>query len=368
MNLSNNCKTTIPKMVLPNTVVDSSTQELLEAQSHVWNLTFSFINSMCLKSALELGIPDAIHKHNKPITISELADALSIPKSKSHALFRLMRVLVHSKVFVKAEEDAYALTGTSRLLLEPLSFSPFALSMVDPIVVDPFHHVPDWFRDESSSVSPFVLKNGKTPWELAGEDEKWNRMFNDGMASDARLMGGVLVEKCKHVFQGLETVVDVAGGTGAVARAVSDAVPGLKCVVLDLPHVVAGLQDSENLRFVGGDMFHFIPPADAVILKWILHDWSDEDCIKILKNCKEAIISSKENGGKVIIVDMVVDLEKQEEKAIETQLYFDMLMMVGLAGKERTEKEWAKLFYDSGFQNYKITPILGLRSVIELFP
>lgn len=65
---------------------------------------------------------------------------------------------------------------------------------------------------------------------------------------------------------------------------------------------------------------------------------------------------------------MVVDLEKQEEKGIETQLYFDVLMMAGPAGKERTEKEWAKLFNNSGFQNYKITPILGLRSVIELFP
>ncbi|KAL1567322.1 Flavonoid 8-O-methyltransferase 1 [Salvia divinorum] len=358
-------------MALPN-AVDSS-QELLNAQSHVWNLTFSFINSMCLKSALQLGIPDAIHKHNNPITLSELADALSITKSKSHALFRLMRVLVHSKIFDKVktgeEEEAYVLTGTSRLLLrdEPLSFSPFTLSMVDPVVVDTFHHVTEWFRDESSP-TPFFLKNGATAWEFAEKDRNWNQLFNGGMASDARFLGGVLVEKCKHVFEGLKTVVDVAGGTGAVAKAVSDAFPGLKCVVLDLPHVVAGLQGSENLRFVSGDMFHSIPPADAVILKWILHDWSDEDCIKILKNCKEAIVASKENGGKVIIVDMVVDFEKQEEKAVETQLFFDVLMMVGLTGKERTEKEWAKLFHDSGFQNYKITPILGLRSVIELFP
>ncbi|KAL1561676.1 Xanthohumol 4-O-methyltransferase [Salvia divinorum] len=58
-------------------VVDSS-QDLLEAQAHVWNHIFSYINSMALRSALELGIPDAIHKHGKPITLSQLAGALCI--------------------------------------------------------------------------------------------------------------------------------------------------------------------------------------------------------------------------------------------------------------------------------------------------
>ncbi|XP_047973548.1 8-hydroxyquercetin 8-O-methyltransferase-like [Salvia hispanica] len=351
-------------MLLPN-AVDSTTQELLEAQSHVWNLTFSFINSMCLKSALELGIPDAIHKHNKPITISELADALSIPKSKSHALFRLMRVLVHSKVFAKAEEDAYALTGTSRLLLrdEPLSFSPFILTTTDPIAVGTYDCMAEWFRDECPT--PFVTKYGRNVWEFGADEARWNQLFNKGMTSDSELMGKILVRECKHVFEGLETVVDVAGGRGALAKAVAAAFPAMKFVVLDLPQVVDGLQGFENVSFVSGDMFKYVPPADAVILKWILHDWSDEDCLRILENCKEATAAG---SGKVIILDMVVDCEKQEDKAIETQLFFDMVMMVGLGGKERTEKEWANLFSKAGFQNYKITPLLGLRSIIEVFP
>lgn len=60
-------------------------------------------------------------------------------------------------------------------------------------------------------------------------------------------MAIILVEKCKHVFEGLESVVDVGGGTGVVAKVVVDAFPGLKCVVLELPHVVGGLQNSGNL-------------------------------------------------------------------------------------------------------------------------
>ena len=101
--------------------------------------------------------------------------------------------------------------------------------------------------------------------------------------------------------------------------------------------------------------------------KWILHDWSDEECIKILKKCKESI-PSKDEGGKVIIIDMNMEDQKEDDESVEAQLFLDMLMMVVLTGKERNEKEWAKLFSAAGYSNYKITPILGLRSLIEVYP
>ena len=101
--------------------------------------------------------------------------------------------------------------------------------------------------------------------------------------------------------------------------------------------------------------------------QWILHDWNDEECVKILKKCKEAITSDGKKG-KVIIIDMMRENKKRDSESIETQLFFDMLMMVLVTGTERDEKEWAKLFADAGFSDYKITPILGLRSLIEVYP
>jgi len=65
----------------------------------------------------------------------------------------------------------------------------------------------------------------------------------------------------------LESVVDVGGGTGTMAKAIANAFPHIDCTVFDLPHVVADLQGSQNLKFVGGDMFEWVPPADAVLLK-----------------------------------------------------------------------------------------------------
>ena len=87
--------------------------------------------------------------------------------------------------------------------------------------------------------------------------------------------------------------------------------------------------------------------------------------MKILKKCKGAIPNK---GGKVIIIDMVVESNKGDNKEVETQLFMDMLMMVVVAGKERNEKEWEKLFLAAGFTHYKITPALGLRSLIEVYP
>ncbi|PIN08350.1 Hydroxyindole-O-methyltransferase [Handroanthus impetiginosus] len=358
-------------MPLPSGI--ESTQELVEAQAHVWNHIFSFINSMSLKCTIQLRIPDIIYQHGKPMTLIELTDALYVNKAKSLCIERLMSIMIHSKFFIKIkiseedEQEGYWLTPVSRLLLrdEPVSLTPFALAALDPILTDPWHDVSKWFHDDHST--PFVTTHGKTLWEHAGQDPRMNQIFNEGMASDARLVTSVIIKNCGHVFQGLKSMVDVAGGTGTVAKAIADEFPDLKCSVLDLPNVVSGLEGTKNLTFVGGDMFESIPSADAIFMKWILHDWPDEECIKILGKCKEALIPSKDNGGKVIIVDMVVNNQKGHE-AFETQLFFDMLMMILTSGRERTEKDWAELFIAAGFTSYKITPIIGLRSLIEIFP
>ncbi|KAK6157198.1 hypothetical protein DH2020_011446 [Rehmannia glutinosa] len=343
-------------MALPNGI--QSTQELLDAHAHIWNHIFSFINSMSLKCAIQLRIPDIIHKHQKPMSLSELIDALpNINRAKSDCVERLMRILIHSKFFtkVKISEDkqGYWLTPSSRLLIkdEPMNMTSFALDMLDPIFIDSYHHISEWFKNDDPM--PSATRDGRTFWELLEQDSRLNQLFNESMASDTGLAASVILKDCGHVFDGLKSMVDVAGGTGTMAKAIADAVPGLKCSVLERPHVIAGLKGTENLTFVAGDIFESIPPADAIFMK-------------LLKKCKEAI-PSKDKGGKLIIIDMVLDNRKEHE-AFESQLFSDMILMSMGLGRERTEEELAKLFYEAGFTSYKIHPVLGLRSLIEVFP
>ncbi|KAK4723569.1 hypothetical protein R3W88_026348 [Solanum pinnatisectum] len=212
-----------------------------------------------------------------------------------------------------------------------------------------------------------MFAHGRTFWDCAGHEPRLNHFINDAMASDAKLVMSVVMKYSKDVFEGLNSIVDVGGGTGTVAKTIAKIFPNLQCTVFDLLHVVEGLEGSDNLSYVGGDFFVSIPPADALLLKWILHDWSDEESVKILKKCKEAI-PSKEKGGKVIIIDMMVDNKIGDDESIETQGFFDMLMMILVTGRERSERGWAKIFFEAGFSDYKVTPILGLRSLIEVYP
>ncbi|KAG4385551.1 hypothetical protein GLYMA_12G119600v4 [Glycine max] len=193
----------------------------------------------------------------------------------------------------------------------------------------------------------FHTQNGVTFWDCASREPKLNHLFNDAMTNDSRLISSVVIEKCKGVFNGLESLVDVGGGTGTIAKAIAKSFPHLKCIVFDLPRVVDGLQGTEDIEYVQGDMFEAIPSFDSIMLKTIMHNWNDEECLKILKICKEAIASKdKEN---VIIIDVVIGNEKGDSELDHTKLFYDMEMMVLAIGKERNEKDKAKLFFSAGF-------------------
>ncbi|KAL9342503.1 hypothetical protein Peur_065828 [Populus x canadensis] len=354
---------------------EESAGELLQAQTHVWNHIFNFINSMTLKCAVQLGIPDVIQKHGKPMTLSELVSALPIHPSKAQYVHRLMRVLVHSGFFSQQNlngihsQEAYSLTHSTRLLLKdnPLSMRSLLILGLDSVLTKPWDCLSTWFQNDEATA--FSVAHEKTFWEYAGQDPRLNNLFNETMASDSILSSKLVVSKCKGIFDGVNSLVDVGGGSGTMAKGIAEAFPHMDCTVFDLPHVVSDLQGSKNLKYVAGDMFQAVPPAEAILLKWILHDWSDEDCVKILKRCKQAIMSEgQQKAGKVIIIDIVRENQNGDEGSIEMQLLFDLAMMVAFGSMERNEKEWAKLFFDSGFLNYKIHPVPGTRAVIELYP
>lgn len=98
--------------------------------------------------------------------------------------------------------------------------------------------------------------------------------------------------------------------------------------------------------------------------QWVLHDWNDEECINILKNCKEAI---PKNTGRVIIIEAVID--EKEDNFSDIRLMLDLVMMAHTKkGKERTREEWTYIINAVGFSRYTITPIQAIQSVIQCFP
>ncbi|XP_078166000.1 trans-resveratrol di-O-methyltransferase-like [Carex rostrata] len=344
-----------------------------QAQAGLWNMTFGYLKTMSLKCALDLGIPDAIDNNGHPMTLSQLHSVLALPTSKKSHLRRLMRLLTHFGFFIEkgageGTEEVYDLTAQSRLVTqkgEATNMLPFVRCHLDENFLKPSLYMGKSFMQEDER-SPAELAHGCTFWEIASQNPIANKMFNDAMVSSSCLFIDVITKNGDVIFKGIKSLVDVGGGRGAMAEIISKHFRHVKCSVLDLPHVVGDISNDGIVKFVSGDMFNHIPPADAILLKWILHDWSNKDCIKILQRCRDAIPSG-EDGGKIIILEAVVG-STSDMISDEPQLLYDMLMLAGTGGEERDENEWKKIFKEAGFSSYKITHTVGFMSVIEIYP
>ncbi|XP_025791300.1 O-methyltransferase ZRP4-like isoform X2 [Panicum hallii] len=316
-------------------------QTLLDAQLDLWQNTFAFVKSMALKSALDLRIAETIQHHGGGATLSQIATRAMVPPAKIPCLSRLMRVLTATGVF-SAQQAPSGIRSCEQLL--------YTLTPMSRLLVG----------------SRNQLRNDHTLWELADRDPAFNALFNSGMESDTEFIMDIVVNEFGEVFHGIDSLIDVGGGHGAAAHAIVKAFPHLKCSVLDLGHVVADAPNDTNVHYIAGDMFETVPPASVIFLKWVLHDWNDEECVKILKNCKKAI-PPRDEGGKVVIIDIVIGAGQSDKKQKEMQVVFDLFIMF-INGTERDENQWKKIFFEAGFCDYKITPVLGVRSLIEVYP
>uniref|UniRef100_A0A0E0MM07 acetylserotonin O-methyltransferase n=1 Tax=Oryza punctata TaxID=4537 RepID=A0A0E0MM07_ORYPU len=346
----------------------------LDALSELYGNAFAVIKSMALKAAMDLGVADAIHHHGGAATLAQIVTRVTLHPSKIPCLRRLMRVLTLSGVFAVQkpvpsdaaatdEATVYALTPVSRLLIGAGNQGCMMSMLLHPSFITPFLGISDWLQLELPGPCIFKHTHGQSLWEMANHDAAFNTVVNDGMASDSLFMMNILVREHGEVFQGISSLVDVAGGNGMGAQVIAKAFPEVKCSVMDLAHVVAEAPRRTGVEFIAGDMFDSVPPANAVFLKWIMHDWDDNECVKILKNCKKAI-PSRDTGGKVIIMDIVVGAGPSDQKHRDVQILFDAYIMF-VNGIERDEQEWKKLFLEAGFSDYKIMPVMGFRSIIE---
>ena len=164
------------------------------------------------------------------------------------------------------------------------------------------------------------------------------------------------------------TVVDVGGGQGSLLAAVLAANPGLRGVLFERPAVVdmarprleaAGLAD--RCALVAGDFFAEVPSGgDIYLLKKVVHDWNDEDARSILARCRAAMPGT----ARLLVADLVVPEGNRPSEA----KWLDLLMLVYVGGRERTEAEHRDLLASAGFALGRVVPIASGISLLEAFP
>jgi O-methyltransferase domain/Dimerisation domain len=169
-------------------------------------------------------------------------------------------------------------------------------------------------------------------------------------------------------FSRVQTVVDVGGATGNMLAALLSRHPGLRGVLFDLPHVLRDAPALLKARGVEarvtietGSFFERVPAGgDAYLLSHIIHDWSEAQCLTILKHCREAMGPD----GRLLIVETVLpEGDVPHQGKIQ-----DLVMMVVPGGQERTEAEYAALFSKAGFQLRRVVPTSSVVSIVEGVP
>ncbi|KAJ7529531.1 hypothetical protein O6H91_15G055400 [Diphasiastrum complanatum] len=344
----------------------------LTGQVMVWNTILAFASSMALKAAVLLDIPDIIARAGPEATLSleDIASKLPSESPNIDYLRRILRFLAVKKIFTetvvqtpsRVKEYRYGLTNASKWLVKEnndLCLAPMAIMKLDKTTQAPWHHFNECVLEGGNA---FQKVNEMDIWSYANEFPKFNNLFNEAMVASSNIC---ITNVLKHYdgFKDLKTLVDVGGGVGLTVSKIVAAYPHIKCINFDLPHVVAVAPAIPGVEHVSGDMFQSVPSADAIVMKWIMHDWDDEHCTKILSNCYRALPEK----GKVIIIDIVLDPSEEADPYSNIRNSFDLVMIAHTNGMERTREEWHNLLTKSDFPSYKIFQIPNLQFIIEAY-
>ncbi|KAH9541137.1 hypothetical protein CY35_14G045600 [Sphagnum magellanicum] len=359
--------------------------------------TLYSVVSGTLKAAIELGVFEILAKAGasagqKSLTAKEIAEQLVRPTANGTAvnsgyLQRILRLLasvniVSESVAVVAagepgnftsynthHQRSYALTPIGKYFVQGedgVSLAPFILMSEDWVFKKAWDHLSAAVLDDS--VDPFVRAHGKSEFQLNNEDPRVDKLFNTAMSAHSRIYMEAILG-AYHGFQDVNCLVDVGGGTGASLASITAKYPHIRGINFDLPHVVATSPAYPRVEFVGGNMFESIPSGDAIFMKSILHDWNDEDCMTILKNCFKALPS---RGGKVIVMESVlpdsINLQSEDDSVKSLlALRVDLVMLAYNSGgaKERTLREFQQLADATGFASLALITTIDFLSVLE---
>ncbi|KAK9093426.1 hypothetical protein Syun_028337 [Stephania yunnanensis] len=166
----------------------------------------------------------------------------------------------------------------------------------------------------------------------------------------------VVMEKMMEIykgFEGLKSLIDVGGGVGTASSFISRKYPSIKVIIFDLPRVIEEAPVIPGVEHVGGYMFESnIPKAEAIFMKNITHNWSDEHCLKLLRNCYEVV----PDDGKVIIMEFITPQVPEPKHSMRNFYQLDVIVMVvSGGGKERDEEDFNVLGKKAGFASVKTT-------------
>jgi hypothetical protein len=306
--------------------------------------------------AAKLSLADLVA--DGPKTVTELA-----ARARVHgpSLGRFLRALTSLGIFAEDADGRYGQTALSDTLRRrhPQSIRPWAMMLGARFVWEPCGALDVSIRTGQAA---FEQVYGRPFFKHLAEHQDDAAVFNAAMSSVPAHIAAIVEA---YDFSTFERIVDVGGGHGALLVGILSSYPQLRGVLHDLPDVVAGASAAresamvDRCEIVGGDFFEGVPTgADAYLLRTIIHDWTDEAAVRILKNCRRAI----RTDGTLLLVETVLTPSSDPASAL-----MNLLMMVLTGGRERTESEFRSLLREADFSLTRVISTAGA-SIVEARP
>jgi hypothetical protein len=316
--------------------------------------------SRMLRLVADLGLADKIPKDGSR-TVSDLATACAV---LALPLLRVLRALAAFGVFRISADGSVSHSARSVLLRTDQP--------------DSLHHGARFWTAPGSWKAWGVLDAalaGDTPHQTAWNMSRFQylrehtdeaRNFDAFMANFPDHRHQALA--ASYDFSGAKLIIDIGGGNGEALRRILARFPASRGLVFDRDDVVAAIppeaRSSGRIDIQGGSFLDLVPEgADIYLLVRVLHDWSDDDCIRILRNCRAAMTRS----ARLLIVEQILEpdpaLGRPSSYLVDTQ----MMAMFGTA-RERTEAEFGELLQASGLRLERVIETASPVWVMEVIP
>jgi hypothetical protein len=318
-------------------MLDSIPKDKITSNIFVDLVTYKLPLIQSIYVAADLNIADSIG--DKECDIKEIAKNVGACEDN---LYRLMRVLAGFDIFSEVNDRCFINTTNSNMLRKDFHESVYNLVLWDAGELT-------WKSLEGLGN---CVRKGTTAFDTIFNMPFFNYLENNPFHKQ-RLYNAlsafkqILIPQIKNSydFSRFKKIVDIGGGEGDLLLELQNDHPNIKYMLYDLEEIVSPLRKRDlQIEIMGGNIFKDQPPqADCYILKLILHDWNNERCVQILKNCSKSL----EQGGKLLLVEPAL-IQGSPHEQFSKMLDLDMMILTG--GKERTPEEYRALFNASGLE------------------
>jgi hypothetical protein len=315
----------------------------LSPEEHILGIVINHWQACSVGAAAELELAD--HLAEGPLPVEVLAE-----RTQTHApfLFRLLRALESTGIFTQVSPGVFANSPASERLRRHAPNSNWA--WIRTCLCSGSNVYEGWrgiMHTLKSGEPGFEAIVGQPAWEWLQQNPEKHSILNEAMRDLSASISPAVA--AAYDWSRFPVIADIGGGIGSQLMSILDAHPSCRGILFDQPSVVAEAPEHDRIECVGGNFFEQVPiEADAYMMRWILHDWSDEECLELIANVK----SAAKPGSRLVVIDSVIP----ETSEPDMGKWMDLNMMVNITGRERTAVEFRELMHEAGFEVEEIVP------------